>query len=393
MSGPLDGLKVVDFTRMLPGPYCTHLLADMGADVVKVEDAERGDPMRLLPPFLPTGMSVPFLNINKNKRAVAVDFNSSARFEIFGKLAEWADVVVEQYRPGVMDKIGLGYEDAGKVNSRIIYCSITGYGQNGPYKDDPGHDLNFMAFSGLLDTLTPPDLPLSVCPVQISDLTGGMMGAVSILAAYYEMLKTGRGSHIDVSLLDVTVSMLPLHMQGLSDAAGSSFGADLFLKGRAPWYNVYKSADGHMAVGAIENKFWVRLCELLGKPEYGEKQYVTDSFEEITGWLEAEFRKKSNSEWMELFSEEEVCVSPVNSVADMARDPQVRARGMISDVNYENIGKATVISTPFDNGKDRMEEGCPAPVLGQHTRELLGTVGFGFDEIESFVRSGTVVQG
>ncbi|MBN2168250.1 MAG: CoA transferase [Actinobacteria bacterium] len=394
MPGPLEGLKVADFTRMLPGPFCTHLLADMGADVIKVEDAGNGDPMRLLPPFLPSGMSTSFLNINKNKRGIAVDFKSEGRLEVFSRLAMWADVIVEQYRPGVMDMIGLSYDMAFKINERVIYCSITGYGQDGPYRDFAGHDLNFMACSGLLRALAPPGSPPSVCPVQISDLAaGGMMGVASILAADYEMKRTGRGSHVDVSMLDGTVSMLALNLGELCGTFEGQVDSNLFLSGGVPWYNVYSTADGHIAVGTIENKFWLRLCELLGRPEYGEKQYGKESFEEITGWLKSVFREKTTSAWVDFFRGEDVCVSPVNSIGDIMEDPQVNARGMIFASNYENIGEVVVTGTPFNNGEKRAEKGFPAPFLGQHTEEVLGMLGFGTDKIGELESSGAVLQG
>ncbi|MBN1289563.1 MAG: CoA transferase [Actinobacteria bacterium] len=393
MPGPLEGLKVADFTRMLPGPFCTHLLADMGADVIKVEDAGNGDPMRLLPPLLTSGMSVSFLNLNKNKRGIAVDFKSEGRHEVLTRLARWADVIVETYRPGVMGMIGLSYETARRINDKVIYCSITGYGQDGPYRDSAGHDLNFMACSGLLRVMAPPGSPPTVCPVQISDLAaGGMMGVSSILAACYEMNRTGRGSHVDVSMLDGTISMLALNLGELCDTPGGSPDAGWLLSGGAPWYNIYSTADGYIAVGAIENKFWVRLCELLGKPEYGGKQYSRESFEEMTGWLRSAFREKTTSTWVDYFRGEDVCVSPVNSVGDMAEDPQIAARGMISDSNYENIGKAAVIGTPFNKGEKRTETGIPAPFLGQHTEEVLEMLGFGMDKIAELESSGAVLQ-
>lgn len=393
MSYPLEGVRILDFTRMLPGPYCTSLLADMGADVIKVEDSNRADPMRMLPPYLPSGMGVAYLNLNKNKRAIAIDLKAEGAREIILKLAEWAEVLVEQYRPGVMDKIGLGYDTAREVNDKIIYCSITGYGQYGPYRDMAGHDINFMAFSGMQSAIRQPGEPPRVCPLQISDLAaGGMMGAVSILAAYIETQRTGRGHHVDVSMLDGTVSMLAINLAELNGLTDAGIDAEAILNGMSPWYTIYATADGHMAVGTIEFKFWHRLCELLDRPEYINEQYNISKFEEMTGSLGAVFAGKTTAQWVEFFRDEDVCVSPVNGIGGLAADPQVTARGMISTIDYDKIGKATVIGTPYETEEKVRAGARPAPVFGEHTEEVLSELGLSPEKVGELESSGVVQQ-
>src|SRR5450830_1007068 len=257
MPMPLEGMRVLDLTRLLPGPFCTLLLADMGADVIKVEDLEVGDYLRFTPPLSSSGMGIHFHTLNRNKRSTAIDLKRKEGREFLLELATWADVLVEQFRPGVMERLGLGYETIREVNPSIIYCSITGYGQDGPYRDIAGHDINYLGYAGVLGATGAADGPPVICGVQIADLGGGgMFGALSILMAYTHAMRTGQGQHVDVSMMDGSLSWLSVNTGDVLVGGESPPRQSQLLWGATPCYHVYEAADGFMAVGAIEDKFW-----------------------------------------------------------------------------------------------------------------------------------------
>ncbi|MHB8896017.1 MAG: CaiB/BaiF CoA transferase family protein, partial [Candidatus Geothermincolia bacterium] len=291
MTLPLEGMRVLDLTRLLPGPYCTLLLADMGADVLKVEDTAGGDYLRLNPPIASSGMSVHFHVLNRNKRSIALDLKTKEGRELLVELAGgWANVLVEQFRPGVMERLGLDYDTVKEVNPSIVYCSITGYGQDGPYRDVAGHDINYLGYAGVLGATGPAGGPPTLSGVQIADLGGGgMFGALSILMAYIHAGRAGEGQHVDVSMMDGSLSWLTINTgEVLTGGPPPARGSQL-LWGATPCYNIYEAADGYMAVGAIESKFWKRMCEVLGRPDYADQQFALDRFGEIFAWLRETF--------------------------------------------------------------------------------------------------------
>lgn len=394
MSMPLEGMRVLDLTRLLPGPYGTMLLADMGADVVKIEDIAGGDYVRFMPPFTASGMSVMHHIVNRNKRSVAIDLKKKEGRELLLELAGWADVLIEQFRPGVMDKLGLGYDVVREVNPSIIYCSITGYGQDGPYRDYAGHDANYLGYAGILNYIGTADGPPVLCGVQIADLAGGgMFSAMSILMAYVHRMKTGEGQRLDVSMTDGVISWL-VASAGEAFATGKAPGrGHHVLWGATPFYNIYECADGYMTVGAIEGKFWRRTCELLGKPEYADLQFSFDRYDEIFEWFGRRFKEKTRAEWMEVFGGEDTCVGPVLDMVEMARDPQVVHRGMVAEVDDEKAGRIKTLGIPFKfsltPGRFRMS----APSLGEHTGEVLGALGCEAEEVERLMGAGVVLQG
>jgi len=391
MPMPLEGMRVLDLTRLLPGPFCTLLLADMGADVIKVEDPEVGDYLRFTPPLSSSGMGIHFHTLNRNKRSTAIDLKRKEGREFLLELATWADVLVEQFRPGVMERLGLGYETIREVNPSIIYCSITGYGQDGPYRDVAGHDINYLGYAGVLDSTGKTEGPPVMCGVQIADLGGGgMFGALSILTAYIYMMNTGEGQHVDVSMMDgsaswLTVNTGELFMTGEGPGRGTQV-----LHGAFPCYNVYEAADGYMAVGALENKFWQRLCEILGRPEYGPEQFNTKKTDEIFTWLKDKFKEKIRAEWMEVFADEDACVSPVLSITEMASDPQVLHREMVVEVEDEKLGRTKTLGIPVKFGATPGEIRRSAPRLGEHTTEVLEMLGCPVEEIERLRAEGVI---
>ncbi|MBK5093916.1 MAG: CoA transferase [Actinobacteria bacterium] len=391
MPMPLEGMRVLDLTRLLPGPFCTLLLADMGADVIKVEDTDAGDYLRFMPPLSSSGMSIHFHTLNRNKRSIAIDLKRKEGRELLLELATWADVLVEQFRPGVMKRLELGYETIKEVNPSIIYCSITGYGQDGPYRDTAGHDINYLGYAGVLDSTGSADGPPVMCGVQIADLGGGgMFGAFSILTAYIYMMRTGEGQHVDVSMTDgsaswLTVNTGELFMTGEGPARGTQV-----LQGAFPCYNVYEAGDGYMAVGALENKFWQRLCEILGRPEYGPEQFNPRKTDEMFAWLRDKFKEKTRAGWMEVFAGEDACVSPVLSISEMASDPQVLHREMVVEVEDEKLGRTKTLGIPVKFGATPGEIRRSAPGLGEHTAEVLEMLGCSVGEIEQLKADGVI---
>ena len=391
MPMPLEGMRVLDLTRLLPGPFCTLLLADMGADVIKVEDTDAGDYLRFTPPLSSSGMSIHFHTLNRNKRSIAIDLKRREGRELLLELATWADVLIEQFRPGVMERLELGYETIKEVNPSIIYCSLTGYGQDGPYRDVAGHDINYLGYAGVLDSTGAAEGPPVICGVQIADLgAGGMFSALSILTAYIYMMKTGEGQHLDVSMMDGSISWLTVNTGELFMTGKGPERGTQVLQGAFPCYNVYEAGDGYMAVGALENKFWLRLCEILGRPEYGPEQFNTEKTGEMFAWLKGKFKEKTRAEWMEVFAGEDACVSPVLSVTEMASDPQVLHRKMVVEVEDEKIGRTKTLGIPVKFGATPGEMRRPAPGLGEHATEVLEMLGCSAEDIERLRADGVI---
>ena len=389
MALPLQDMKVLDLTRLLPGPFCTVLLADMGADVIKVEDMEGGDYARFNPPLSSSGMSVHFHTLNRNKRSIALDLKRKEGRELLLELAGWADVLVEQFRPGVMERLGIDYDQVSEVNPAIVYCSITGYGQDGPYRDKAGHDINYLGYAGVLGSCgTPGEVP-PIAAVQIADLAGGgMFAAVSILAAYTYAKSTGHGQHVDVSMMDGSLSWLCINTGDLLVGGPGPERRSQLLWGATPCYQVYEAKDGYVAVGAIEGKFWKRVCELLGKPEYADQQFNPEMFDEMFSFMSETFKQKTRAEWMEIFEEEDACVSPVLTQLEMSHDPQVLAREMIVEVEDEKLGRSRTIGMPVKFSLTPGSIRTSAPSLGEHTDEVLSMLGCGAGEIAKLKELG-----
>jgi len=347
---PLTGIRVLDLTRLLPGAYCTQLLADLGADVIKVEEPGTGDYMRLTPPLV-DGQSVLFNAINRRKRSIALDLKTDRGHQALLRLVETAAVLVEGNRPGVMDRLGIGWEVLHKRNPRLVMCSITGYGQDGPYASRAGHDLNYMAIAGglgLNGTRDGPPVPLSV---QVADIGGGGLGpAVQILAALVGVERGSEGRWIDVSMTDGAVGALALAFA--AQAAGERVArGDQRLAGRYPCYRVYAcGGGGYYSVAALEPKFWKALCEALDRADLVELQYSEDVG--VQGTMEEIFASMTRDQWEERLSSLDACCEPVLDLDEVAKHPQIVARRLLE---------------PRPQGR--------APQLGEHTEELLREIG------------------
>jgi alpha-methylacyl-CoA racemase len=381
---PLTGVRVLDLTRLLPGPFCTMLLADMGADVIKVEEPGTGDYMRWTPPLI-DGQSALFNAVNRNKRSLTLNLKSESGRDLLMQLVEHADVLVEGNRPGVMDRLGLGWAAIHARNPKLVMCSITGYGQDGPFASRAGHDLNYMATAGALglngDRNGPP-VPLAV---QVADIgAGGLQPAVAILGALVGVQRGGQGRWLDASMTDGAFSWLALELAatGVGEAAARG---DRRLTGRYACYRVYAcKGGGFYSVGALEPKFWATLCEAIGKPELVELQFA-DGAAGARGHQEMEvvFASKTRSEWERDLDGLEVCCEPVLDLKEVASHPQIVARRLI-----ERDGDRVEVRPAIPMRSDWRRLGAPG--LGEHTAEILSEVGVEVARLDALRREGAV---
>jgi crotonobetainyl-CoA:carnitine CoA-transferase CaiB-like acyl-CoA transferase len=385
VTGPLAGVRVLDVTRLLPGNYCTLLLADLGADVVKIEEPGRGDYIRWAPPLV-DGEGAAHRALNRGKRSVTIDLKSPAGPEILRRLARSADALVESFRPGVMTRLGLGYEALAEDNGTLVYCAITGYGQDGPYRDRAGHDVDYLAYAGILEATGTPDGPPVLPAVQVGDFGGGMAAAVGVLAGLRAVSAGAGGRFVDVSMLDVAVSWTSVLM-GWYLATGESPGRGaLPLTGGLACYRTYRCADGrYVAVGALEPQFWRTLCERLGVPDLIPDHLGPSGRQEAAAARLAEvFGSRPRDQWMAELEDVEACVAPVNDVAETVRDRQVRHRGMVVEVEGREVGPGPAIRA---GGEPATR---PAPGLGEHTDEVLAEAGLEARELEGLRADGVV---
>ena len=373
----LEEYTVLDLTWLLPGPYGSMLLADMGAEVIKIEEPTRGDYARWIDPEVEaTDSGALFHSVNRNKKSVTLDLKSDEGHEAFLRLAADADVVFEQFRPGVVDRLGIGYEDVKKINDEIVYCSLSGYGQDGPYSDRVGHDINYVGLSGLMNETVSKDGTFPAIPAyQIGDKAGGMFSAFMIVAALLDREAGNGGQYLDVSMTDVVTSL----------STGQSWRA--FMKDQlpeseqspaameAPCYNVYRTKDGKYAtIAAREEKFWEQLLEELDRTDLREYQFATgEDAEYARAELQAEFGKRTREEWEEFLSEETM-FAPVNEFDEVFEHPQLEARGMVREMDLGEGESFSYVGFPAKSSSDIDDMRSPAPRFGEHTEEVLSRV-------------------
>ena len=391
MQQALEGIRVLDLSRMLPGPYCSMMLADLGAEVIKIEEPTVGDPTRWSKPMVGAQSSA-FRQINRNKKSLAVDLKKSEGRGIFLKLAATADVVLEQFRPGVVDRLGIGYEAVSDVNPRIVYCSLTGFGQDGPHRDRSGHDLNYLALSGVLGLTTDERGKPAIPGVQVADLAGGMIAAFAILAALHARERTGRGQFVDVSMFDVMMSMLPIPASQQFAGKALEVGDKYLLTGAYPFYSIYETGDGRfMTLGALEPKFWENFCRKVGRDELVARQFDYGElrkqlFEEVA----AIFKSKSQAEWVELMREADCCCEPVLSMAEAFDHPQARAREMVREFADSTSESMNILGFAYKMSLTSPRASSGSPALGQDSQNLLRQIGLSDEEIEMLRNGGTV---
>jgi crotonobetainyl-CoA:carnitine CoA-transferase CaiB-like acyl-CoA transferase len=375
--GALDGIRVIDLTSHLSGPYCTMILADLGADVVKVERAGSGDDARRMPPHT-NGEGWPFMLINRNKRSVALDLKDPAQLQACAELAAAADIFVENFKPGTIDRMGLGYETLSRANPRLIFCSISGFGQTGPLRERGGFDLMTQAMSGLMSVCGPEDGPPHRLPVAISDIGAGMFAAIGILGALAARAHTGRGQRVDAALYDAAVAM------GIYEAAGyfatgvppARLGQG--HRGAVP-YQVFQTADGWLTIGAATQHLWERFCAVIGRPDLSRDPRFASNAERVkhrealVPILESVIRTKPTAVWAAALAAEGIPAGPVQTYDQVFADPQVKAREMVVELDHPAVGPQRVLGVPYKLSDTPTRVRRPAPRLGEHNAEILKT--------------------
>ncbi|HLR67058.1 MAG TPA: CoA transferase [Virgibacillus sp.] len=370
---PLESIRILDLTRLLPGPYCTMLLADFGAEVIKIEEPNIGDYARSFEPSVDENSAM-FHSLNRNKKSVSLDLKSEEGKNTFLKMVDEADVIVESFRPGVMKRFGLDYETLKNRNPSIIFCSITGYGQNGPYSGQPGHDINYLSYAGLLDLIGHPDGKPVLPAAQIADIGGGAFpAAVGILMALFERDRSGKGQYIDISMLDGVISWLQTTLPNvLMGNQQPERGQEMLTGGRA-CYSVYETKDGrYLSVGALEKKFWKVFCETIGRKDFIPLiEAPLHEQHRMKYEIQTIILEKTLEEWMDVFSDVEACVSPVLTLKEMTENPQVLARSMIQSLHHETLGDLPVIANPIKLSNTPSRLRSIAPRHGEHTDEFV----------------------
>jgi len=385
---PLEGIKVLDLSRLLPGAYCTQLLCAFGAEVWKLEPPE-GDPARRWGPRV-GGLPAYFYGLNRGKKSLVLDLKREGAKEVMGRLLRRVDVLLEGFRPGVAERLGVGYEEASRINPRLIYCSLSGYGQDGPLRERSGHDINYIALGGLLG-LTGEGGGRPVIPGgQIADITGGLGAAVGILLALRRRERTGEGEYIDVAMLDGVLSWLPLYL-GEYEAGVLPERGRMILNGGYACYNVYETRDGgYVALGALEPHFWERFCRATGKDEMIPFQYDPSKQGELIEELRRVFMERGRDEWAEFLTSRDVPCEPVLSFEEVLSHPQVLARRMIREGEMEGARKVRWIKAPIRFSSIEERDHTSPPSLGEHTEEILREVGFDSEEIRRLREEGVL---
>ena len=387
---PLEGVRVLDLSRLLPGPMCTHYLADLGADVVKVEDLREGDYARALPTAVgatrtPTTW---YRAINRNKRSIAIDLKRDAGRRAFLALAQRADVVVEGFRPGVVQGLRIDYETVAARNPRIVYCALSGYGQTGPRARTAGHDINYLGYAGVLDATGQKGGRPALANVQIADLLGGAASAaIGILGALFGAARTGRGRYVDVAMADAVLAHEVVALGALADGGRVAARGDDLLTGGVPCYGVYETRDGRwLAVGALEAKFWRALCRTIGREDLVAAQFATgEAGERAREALAAVLATRTRDEWTSVFAGVDCCVSPVLTFAEALADPQFTARGMVRGVEG-----ARAFAPPFALTPPVERPMREAPAHGEHGRDVLREAGYDAAAIDALMAAGVV---
>lgn len=377
---PLEGIKILDLSTQVPGPYCSMLLADLGAEVIKIENIEGGDQARLLP-YL-------FNGVNRNKKSISLNLKSSEAKEIFYKMAEKADVILEGFRPGVCKKLKIDYDTIKDINPVILYCSISGYGQDGPYRDKPGHDINYLGYSGILSLESDIDNYSKMPAIPLADLAGSMFATVSILAAIRHRDKTGVGQYIDVSM---TASVFSLIGASLSAGFQGQQGSESLS---IPHYGLFKTRDEKfITLGIVhEEHFWTNLCSVIDMGELSglDLFHRIAKREEVIARLKNSFLTKNLEDWLTILSDADVPCGPVYNIEESYADPQAEHRGSVFEINQPVAGKIKLRGFPVIFSESMTRKDTPSPLPGMHTREILSNLSFSEEEIKRLIREKIV---
>ena len=395
---PLSGIRVVDLTRVLAGPLCTTVLGDFGADVIKVEPPGEGDFTRSNFPFAGSESHY-FLSLNRNKRGMVVDMKKPEGLAIVRELIRTADVLVENYRPGVMERLGLSYDKVKEIKPDIIYCSISGFGQDGPLRDKSSVDMIAQAMGGLMSVNGEADGPPTKLGVPLGDVGGGVYAAMGILGAVAERARTGKGKCIDISLLDCATSLLG-YLGGLYLVSGENPGRVGSRHHSVVPYGSYPSADGYVILAGMDHGFWGRLCGALDRKEWMEdERFSTRELRMknrtiLEPMIEAITRTRTTEEWMAHFDEHDITAAPVMNVGEALEQPQIKARNMVADVEHPKAGPIRLMRSPIRFRDEPLPPVHPPPGFGQHTDEVLEQVlGYDREKIAALHRDGVVDEG
>lgn len=392
---PLDGMKVLDLTQIMAGPFCTMLLADMGADVVKLEKPSGGDDTRRMGPPFVNGQSAAFLSINRNKRSVVVDLKTKEGVSLVRQMVRKFDVLVQNFRPGSLERIGLGYDQLKTINPALVYCTISGFGTTGPYAQRAGFDLVAQGMSGLMSINGHSGSPPTKVGVPITDLNAGIFAAYGILTAYIHRLKSGKGQHVDTSLME----------SGIAYTFWES--ATYFATGMIPGpmgsahrltapYQAFKTSDGYINIGAANQSNWERLCkainreDLLGDDRFTQPSNRMDNVSDLTAILDETFTLESSQHWLDIFDKMGVPSGPINNMADVYADPQVLARNMMVELNHPVAGRVKNIGIPVKLSVTPGTIHSPSPLLGEHTTEVLKEIGYSEENILNLYNSEVI---
>jgi crotonobetainyl-CoA:carnitine CoA-transferase CaiB-like acyl-CoA transferase len=377
---PLEGIRILDLSTQIPGPYCSMLLADLGAEVIKIENTDGGDQTRLLP-YL-------FNGVNRNKKSISLNLKSSEAKGIFYKMAGKADVILEDFRPGVCKKLNIDYDAIKEINHQIIYCSITGYGQDGPYKDKPGHDINYLGYSGILSLESDLNTYSKMSGIPLADLAGSMFAAVSILTALIHRRKTGVGQYVDVSMTASVFSLMSASISaGLQGQSGSE---SLYI----PHYGLFKTRDEkYLTLGIVhEEHFWKNLCSVIDMGDLAGLDLFSRiaKREEIVSRLQKSFLTKNLNEWMAMLNDADVPCGPVYTIEESYSDPQIAHRGSVFEMNHLTEGKIKLRAFPVIFSESITKKDIPPPLPGMHTSEILYGFGYKEEEVAILIREKIV---
>ncbi|WP_347488605.1 CaiB/BaiF CoA-transferase family protein [Desulfoscipio sp. XC116] len=387
----LKGVRVLDLSRLLPGPYATMLLGDLGAEIIKVEEPGAGDYMRQFMPRV-AGVSVFFLAVNRNKKSITLNLKKERGKEIFRGLAKDADVVIEGFRPGVMKTLGLDYEAVRQINPGIVYCSLSGYGQDGPYRDRAGHDLNYLSVSGVLGITGVRNAQPVVPGVQVADLTGGMFAVIGILSALWQKKREGRGAYLDLSMTDGLFSMMSMHLANLMATGTPAARGDMMLCGALTCYNVYRTKDNcYVALGALEAKFWQNFCRALDREDLipGHLSQAVDD-DPVYREVQEIFLSRTKARWMEFAERVDCCLTPVDTAEEVLDGEYARRRGMIIDVPHPGGGTLRQVRNPLVFTGAPNQKPLSPPALGEHNAELYGALGLNDEDLTLLKGQGVI---
>ncbi|WP_417783951.1 CaiB/BaiF CoA transferase family protein [Terasakiella pusilla] len=397
-KGPLEGIRVLDFTRVLSGPYATMILADMGAEIIKIESVEKGDDTRNFPPFV-NDMSHYFIALNRNKKSISLNLKTPEGVKIAKDLAAQCDIVIENFRPGVMDKLGLGYDVLKEGNDKLVYCAISGFGATGPMRDNPSFDIVAQALSGIMSVNREPDQTPTKLGIPLGDMAGGIFGVFGILGTLHEATRTGQGRKLDISMLDSLLGMLGYLSQiyFVTGETPKPFGT------RHPNlvpYGAFETSDGHIIVACLTENFWFNLAraiereDLIDDPRYSEYLARIENRATLEQIVADAMKKRSTQEWEARLDEFDVPFAPILSVQEALEHPNTQAREMVRTVEHPEIGTLKVVSSPIKFEGENIAPMTAPPTLGENTNDILtDLLGISPQEISLLRENGVLAKG